>query len=83
MANIRWGYALNQWRVNETDLVTKEQRETALKVCSVAGFRAVEMNDGAVGGPAIIPAYYGSLHGFMDFLNGNGIIAIPATGIGF
>jgi inosose dehydratase len=42
-------------------------------VCSVAGFRAVEMNDGAVGGPGLIPAYYGSLHGFMDFLASNGI----------
>lgn len=68
MANIQWGYALNQWRVNETDLVTKEQRKSALKVCSVNGFRAVEMTDAAVGGPGLIPDYYGSLHGFRDFL---------------
>lgn len=73
MANIQWGYALNQWRVNETDLVTKEQRESALKVCSVSGFRAVEMTDAAVGGPALIPAYYGSLHGFRDFLESCGV----------
>ena len=27
MANIRWGYAINQWKNTEIDLVTKEQRE--------------------------------------------------------
>jgi len=60
MANIRWGYAINQWRVNETDLVTKEQRESALKVLSVSGFRAVEIGDNAIGGPEIVTAYFGS-----------------------
>jgi len=73
MANIRWGYAINQWRNNETDLVTKEQRESALKVLSVCGFRAVEITDGAIGGPEIIPEYFGSVHGFRDFLNRCGV----------
>ena len=73
MANIRWGYAINQWRNNETDLVTREQRESALKVISVSGFRAVEITDGAIGGPDIVPAYFGSVHGFKDFINSCGV----------
>jgi len=73
MANIRWGYAINQWRVNETDLVTKEQRESALKVLSVSGFRAVEIGDNAIGGPEIVTAYFGSVHGLKDFLNSCGM----------
>lgn len=73
MANIRWGYAINQWRNNETDLVTREQRESALKVISISGFRAVEITDGAIGGPDIVPAYFGSVHGFKDFINSCGV----------
>lgn len=73
MANIRWGYAINQWRNNETDLVTREQRESALKVVSVSGFRGVELTDNAIGGPDIIPTYFGSVHGFKDFMNSCGV----------
>jgi len=73
MANIRWGYAINQWKNTEVDLVTKEQRESALKVLSVSGFRAVEITDNAIGGPDLVPAYFGSVHGFKDFLNSCGV----------
>jgi inosose dehydratase len=73
MANIRWGYAINQWRNTEVDLVTREQRESAFKVLSVSGFSAAEITDNAIGGPDLVPAYFGSVHGFKDFINSCGV----------
>ena len=73
MANIRWGYAVNQWRNMEVDLVRRDQFESAFKVISVCGFSAIEITDSAVGGPDVIPAFFGSGHGFMDFLNDCGL----------
>jgi inosose dehydratase len=73
VADIRWGYAVNQWRNMEVDLVRKDQFESAFKVISVCGFNAIEITDSAVGGPDVIPAFFGSVHGFMDFLNDCGI----------
>ena len=68
MANLRWGYAINQWRNMEMDLVRKEQIESALKVISVCGFEAIEITDTAIGGPEAIEGVFGSAHGFMDLL---------------
>lgn len=73
MADIRWGYAVNQWRNMEVDLVRRDQFESAFKVVSVCGFRAIEITDSAVGGPDMIPAFFGSAHKFMDFLNDCGL----------
>ena len=73
MANIRWGYAINQWKNTEVDLVRRDQRESALKVISVSGFNGVEITDNAIGGPDLVPAYFGSAHGFKDFLNSCGV----------
>jgi inosose dehydratase len=73
MANIRWGYAVNQWRNMEVDLVRRDQFESAFKVISVCGFRGLEITDSAVGGPDMIPAFFGSTHRFMDFLNDCGL----------
>ena len=75
MANIRWGYAVNQWRNMETDLARKDQVESALKVISVSGFEAIEMadSDGILGGPEPIVGNFGSARCFNNFLNDNGI----------
>lgn len=78
MANIRWGYAINQWRVSEVDLVTREQRESALKVMAVCGFTGVELTDGAIGGPDMVNAYFGTVHQFSDFIQSCGISAVSS-----
>lgn len=73
MPGIRWGYAVNQWRVTEVDFVRRDQWESALKVMSVSGFRGVEIGDHTIGGAATVAAYFGSARGFLDFLHGCGV----------
>ncbi len=73
MAEIRWGYAINQWRNTEVDLVRQEQRESALKVISVCGFTGVEITNAAIGGPELVNAYFGSIHKFLDFVHSCGV----------
>jgi inosose dehydratase len=73
VANIKWGYAVNQWRNMEVDLVRRDQMESAFKVISVCGFNGVEITDTAIGDPNHLTGLFGSLHGFMDFLNGCGV----------
>jgi len=78
VANIRWAYAINQWRNTEIDLVRREQRESALKVISVSGFSGVELTDAAIGGPDLVKAYFGSVHAFSDFLGSCGISQVSS-----
>lgn len=73
MANIRWGYAVNQWRNLEVDLVRKDQIGSAFKVISVCGFNGVEITDTAIGMHDYIPGLFGSVKKFMDFMNSCGI----------
>ena len=51
MSTIKWGYAVNQWRNLEVDLVRKDQMESAFKVISVCGFNGIEITDTAIGTP--------------------------------
>lgn len=67
MKNVRWSYAINQWRTVETDLARLDQMESAFKTISVSGFEAIEITDNALGGHTI-PAYFGSAAKFIDFL---------------
>lgn len=67
MKNVRWSYAINQWRTVETDLARLDQMESAFKTISVSGFEAIEINDNALGGHTI-PAYFGSAANFVAFL---------------
>ena len=80
MANIRWGYAINQWRNMETDLARKDQVESALKVVSVCGFEAVELSDcdGILDGPENILGHFGSAQKFRIFLNECGISQVSS-----
>ena len=73
MADIKWGYAVNQWRNLEVDLVRKDQMESAFKVISVCGFNAIEITDTAIGSHDYIPGLFGSVRNFMNFLNDCGI----------
>ncbi len=73
MANIRWGYAVNQWRNLEVDLVRKDQIGSAFKVVSVCGFDGVEITDTAIGMHDYIPGLFGSVQNFMNFMNSCGV----------
>ena len=73
MAEIKWGYAVNQWRNLEVDLVRKDQMESAFKVISVCGFNGIEITDTAIGTHDYIPGLFGSVRNFMNFLNDCGI----------
>jgi inosose dehydratase len=73
LANIRWGYAVNQWRNLEVDLVRKDQIQSAFKVISVCGFNGVEITDTAIGTHDYILGLFGSVRNFMNFLNDCGI----------
>jgi inosose dehydratase len=73
LAEIKWGYAVNQWRNLEVDLVRKDQIESAFKVISVSGFNGVEITDTAIGMHDYIPGLFGSVQKFINFMNDCGI----------
>lgn len=77
MTNIRWGYAINQWRNTEVDLVRLDQMEMAFKVISVSGFNGIEITDSALGG-GTIPAYFGSHVKFLEFLRSCGVQSVAS-----
>ena len=77
MANIRWGYAINQWRNLETDLARRDQMESALMVIAVAGFKGIEITDSALGG-ATIPGFFGSTHAFMEHMQHVGLDCVSS-----
>jgi len=77
MDNIRWSYAINQWRTVETDLARLDQMESAFKTISVCGFEAIEITDVALGGHTI-PAYFGSSAKFIEFLKGCGLSCVSS-----
>jgi inosose dehydratase len=81
MSEIRWGYALNQWKPQFDDFVRREDHERALKTISIAGFEGIELTAGTgrwepLGNPQQIAANFGSVEGFRDFLTGCGIAAV-------
>lgn len=83
MTDIRWAYALNQWKPQFDDFVRREEHERALKTVSIAGFTGIELTAGSgrwepMGNPEQIAANFGSVAGFRDFLAGCGIDAVPA-----
>ena len=83
MANIQWGYAINQWRNLETELARKDQMESAFKVISVAGFKGIEVTDSALGGNNVhggrtITGFFGSTRNFMEQLRRFGIQSVPS-----
>ena len=72
-ADIRWGYAINQWKPQFDDFVRREAHERALKTISIAGFSGVELNAGTgrwepLGNPQQLAANFGSVAGFADFV---------------
>lgn len=70
--DIRWSYAINQWKPQFDDFVRREQHERALKTISIAGFTGVELNAGTgrwepLGNAQQLAANFGSVAGFRDF----------------
>jgi inosose dehydratase len=84
VTDIRWGYALNQWKPQFDDFVRREQHERALKTISIAGFEGVELTAGTgrwepLGNPQQIAANFGSPKGFRDFLAACGVDAVSSV----
>ncbi|MEG3176712.1 sugar phosphate isomerase/epimerase [Sphingomonas sp. RB3P16] len=77
MKDLRWSYAINQWRTVETDLARLDQMESAFKTISVSGFEAIEINDNALGGHTI-PAYFGSAANFVAYLKNCGLSCVSS-----
>lgn len=82
-AALRWSYALNQWNTSPTAFVRTEHHARALKTCSVAGFRAVELQGGSgrwsnLGRPEHITLGHGSVAGFRAFLADCAIDAVSS-----
>jgi inosose dehydratase len=72
-ADIRWAYAINQWKPQFDDFVRREAHERALKTISIAGFEGVELNAGTgrwepLGNPVQLAANFGSVVGFAEFV---------------
>jgi inosose dehydratase len=83
MTEIRWGYALNQWKPQFDDFVRREDHERALKTISIAGFEGIELTAGSgrwepLGNPQQIAANFGSVEGFRGFLTSCGIAAVSS-----
>ncbi|HJY25251.1 MAG TPA: sugar phosphate isomerase/epimerase [Actinomycetes bacterium] len=83
MTDIRWAYALNQWKPQFDDFVRREDHERALKTISIAGFEGIELTAGTgrwepLGNPQQIEANFGSIDGFRDFLTSCGIAAVSS-----
>lgn len=83
MSDIKWGYAINQWKPQFDDFVRREQHERALKTMSVAGFSGVELSSGTgrwepLGNPQQIVANFGSLAAFRDFLSDCALDAVSS-----
>jgi inosose dehydratase len=74
MTNIKWSYAINQYKPQFDDFVRREDHERALKTMSIAGFEGVELTTGTgrwepLGNPDQLVANFGSLSGFRAFLD--------------
>jgi len=72
MADIKWGYSMNQWNT-VSNTIRKEQIERAFKVVSVCGFDGIEIQVGTgrwsmLGRPELIEKTFGSLDEFKSFL---------------
>jgi inosose dehydratase len=83
VTDIRWGYALNQWKPQFDDFVRREQHERALKTIAIAGFEGIELTAGSgrwepLGNPQQLATNFGSLAGFREFLTACGVKAVSS-----
>ena len=83
MTNIRWAYAINQWKPQFDDFVRREDHERALKTISIAGFEGVELTAGTgrwepLGNPEQLAANFGSVAKFKGFLDACAIGAVSS-----
>ena len=83
MSDIRWAYAINQWKPQFDDFVRREQHERALKTISIAGFEGVELTAGTgrwepLGNPQQLAANFGSVAGFGEFVRSCALDAVSS-----
>lgn len=83
MNDIRWSYAINQYKPQFDDFVRRSDHERALKTMSIAGFEGVELTTGSgrwepLGNPTQLVANFGSIEGFRTFLSDCGISAVSS-----
>ena len=83
MTNIRWAYAINQWKPQFDDFVRREDHERAIKTISIAGFEGVELTAGTgrwepLGNPEQLAANFGSVAKFKEFLDACAIGAVSS-----
>lgn len=81
---IKWGYAVNQWKAGFTSFARLEEIERALKVTAACGFSAVELNAGSgrwdpIGRPENIDINFGSPEHFRLKLRDWGITRVAST----
>ena len=81
---IKWGYALNQWKAGFTSFARLEEIERAFKVTAACGFDAVELNAGSgrwdpIGRPENIDVNFGSPDHFRLKLKDWGINRVAST----
>jgi inosose dehydratase len=81
---IKWGYAVNQWKAGFTSFARLEEIERALKVTAACGFDAVELNAGSgrwdpIGRPENVAINYGSPAHFRLKLKELGIARVAST----
>ena len=83
MSQIRWGYALNQWKPQFDDFVRREEHDRAFKTIAIAGFTGVELTAASgrwepFGNPEQIAANFGSVAGLRSVLADIGIEAVSS-----
>lgn len=81
MTDLRFSYAVNQWRIAPTTFVRLEHHERVFKSLSALGFRAIELFAGTgrwsnLGRPEHLRLNYGSAQGFRDKLAACGIQSV-------
>lgn len=85
MSDIRWSYAINQFRPHQFDkFVRRDDQERAFKVLSALGFRYLELQASSgrwqpLGRPELIERSFGSLDGFMTALRDCNLTGISSV----
>lgn len=81
---IKWGYAVNQWKAGFTSFARLEEIERAIKVTAACGFSALELSAGSgrwdpIGRPENIAINFGSPAHFRLKLKDWGIDRVAST----
>lgn len=83
MSDLKYAYAVNQWKIRPTSFVRFEEHERVFKSLSVLGFRSIELFAGTgrwsnLGRPEHLRSNYGSAAAFSQRLGEFGIDAVSS-----